>query len=95
LALNDIGESEPSEPVDVKLPDEEEDEHSQMSSASNEPLHIPRMSRPRQVAGQITENNIFLIFSRPTVSTDGLQTKAILSWEPVGNWRGFRILFYQ
>lgn len=68
MAVNEIGESEPSATVDVQLLDEEDDaDISQISSASNDPLHIPRLSRPK----------------KPTLTTDGMQTKAVLSWEAV------------
>uniref|UniRef100_A0A915N7N9 Fibronectin type-III domain-containing protein n=1 Tax=Meloidogyne javanica TaxID=6303 RepID=A0A915N7N9_MELJA len=81
LAFNEIGESEPSKAIDVDLPQEQSDDEEEERKiegirrrlSSTEILQrkisetLPPLERP----------------SKPTVSTDGLQTKAILSWEQV------------
>nr|CAD2194559.1 unnamed protein product [Meloidogyne enterolobii] len=81
LAFNEIGESEPSKAIDVDLPQEQSDDE--------EEERMIEGIRRRLSSTEILQRKISETLpplerpSKPTVSTDGLQTKAILSWEQV------------
>ncbi|KAI3422567.1 hypothetical protein GPALN_013067 [Globodera pallida] len=68
LAVNEIGESGPSEPVEAVMPDEEGEEAGNSSlAASNSDPPIPPLSRP----------------NKPDLVVDASQMKCTLSWEKV------------
>uniref|UniRef100_A0A914LNF9 Uncharacterized protein n=1 Tax=Meloidogyne incognita TaxID=6306 RepID=A0A914LNF9_MELIC len=81
LAFNEIGESEPSKAIDVDLPQEQSDDEEEDKKIEG---IRRRLSSTELLQRKISETLPPLERpSKPTVSTDGLQTKAILSWEQV------------